>query len=91
MARYLPEVVGLDGTVAEDELVVHDETRPSAYAFLLSRMVPPEFPTPIGIFRAVVDGAYEDGVNAQIAAAREKSGEGQLAKLLNSGETWEVS
>ncbi len=91
MAKYLPEVVDLNGSVSEDELVVHDETRPAAYAFLLSRMVPPKFPTPIGIFRAVELGTYEDGVNSQIASAREKSGPGQLDKLLDAGETWDVS
>jgi 2-oxoglutarate ferredoxin oxidoreductase subunit beta len=90
MSKYLPEVVALDGSVSEDELVVHDETRPAAYAFLLSRMVPPNFPTPIGIFRAVDLDPYERGVNRQIREATEERGRGKLDDLLNAGETWDV-
>jgi 2-oxoglutarate ferredoxin oxidoreductase subunit beta len=91
MSKYLPEVVDLDGTVSEDELVVHDETRPAAYAFLLSRMLPPAFPTPIGIFRAVDLEPYEHGVSEQLRQAVEERGEGKLDDLLNAGETWDVS
>jgi len=91
MSKYLPEVVDLDGSVSEDELVVHDETRPAAYAFLLSRMLPPQFPTPIGIFRSIDTDSYEDGVNDQVRSVTEKLGEGTIESLLNAGETWTVT
>ncbi|MCZ6747577.1 MAG: 2-oxoacid:ferredoxin oxidoreductase subunit beta [Acidobacteria bacterium] len=91
MSKYLPEVVDLDGSVSEDELVVHDETRPAAYAFLLSRMLAPEFPTPIGIFRAIDTDSYEDGVNDQVRSVTEKLGEGTIESLLNAGDTWTVT
>ena len=45
--------IGKNG-VTEGDILVHDETRsrPSR-AFQLSRMDAPEFPIPIGVFRAV--------------------------------------
>lgn len=91
MNKYLPEVVDLDGSVSEDELVIHDETRPAAYAFLLSRMLAPKYPKPIGIFRAVDVEPYEDGVTAQVKSTTEKLGEGTIKSLLESGDTWTVS
>ena len=49
-----PEVVELGKGISEDDLLFHDEkaTEPSL-AYLLSRMTHPEFPEPIGVFRAV--------------------------------------
>src|SRR5687767_3402543 len=50
-----PEVVEVgDGKVSRDDLLIHDEkaAEPSL-AFLLSRMRHPEFPEPLGVFRAV--------------------------------------
>ncbi|MFQ5767031.1 MAG: 2-oxoacid:ferredoxin oxidoreductase subunit beta [Acidobacteriota bacterium] len=91
MNKYLPEVVDLSDSIDESELVIHDKGRPAAYAFLLSRMLPPEFPTPIGIFRDVDQVPFEQQVNAQIQEVTQSQGPGQLRYLLNAGETWEVS
>ncbi len=91
MGKYLPEVVDMDGSVSEEELVIHDETRPAAYAFLLSRMLPPQYPTPIGIFRAVEMDSYEAGVTRQVEETTKRLGEGSVESLLNAGETWTVS
>ena len=41
--------------------------------------------------RAVERQEYGAAVNAQVDAAREDKGEGDLAALLRSGATWEVS
>jgi 2-oxoglutarate ferredoxin oxidoreductase subunit beta len=86
------EVVTLGGGTTEEDLVVHDERNPNpAYAFLLSRMdTRPDFPTPIGVLRAVEAPSYEQEVAQQIQAVREKKGEGDLAALLHTGDTWEV-
>src|SRR5262249_28095459 len=81
----VPEVVELGNGISESDLVVHDECD-STMAALLSRLGPPDFPTPIGILRAVERPTYEDGANAQIAAARERS-PADLASLLRRGET----
>jgi 2-oxoglutarate ferredoxin oxidoreductase subunit beta len=87
-----PEVVELRKGITEDDLLFHDEkaVEPSL-AYLLSRMRYPEFPEPIGVFRAVDKPKYDEELNNQIAAAREAKGEGDLNDLFNSGETWEVT
>jgi 2-oxoglutarate ferredoxin oxidoreductase subunit beta len=87
------EVVSLGNGVSEDDLLVHDERNSSpAYAFLLSRMdARPDFPTPIGILRAVEAPRYESEVAGQVAQVIEKKGPGDLAALLHAGDTWEVT
>ena len=87
------EVVKLGDGVAEKDLIVHDERHPNpAYAFLLSRMDhAPGFPTPIGVLRAVEAPKYEALVADQVRAVTEKKGAGDLARLLRTGDTWEVT
>jgi 2-oxoglutarate/2-oxoacid ferredoxin oxidoreductase subunit beta len=79
--------------VGEEALLVHDETRPDpSIAFMLSRVATgPTEPTPIGVFRAVERDDYGTRVDQQLAAALEQRGPGDLAALLRSGATWEVS
>ncbi len=87
------EVVALGGGVTEGDLVVHDERNPNpAYAFLLSRMDSrSDFPTPLGVLRAVEAPRYEQEVARQAQAVVAKKGEGDLAALLRTGDTWEVT
>ncbi len=87
------EVVTLGNGVTEEDLVVHDERNPNpAYAFLLSRMDSrPDFPTPIGVLRAVEAPCYEQEVAQQLQAVTARKGEGDLAALLRAGDTWEVT
>jgi 2-oxoglutarate ferredoxin oxidoreductase subunit beta len=79
--------------VGEEALLVHDETRPDpSIAFMLSRLASgPHEPTPVGVFRAVERDEYGARVGQQLAAALEQRGPGDLASLLRSGATWEVS
>ncbi|MDX1643575.1 MAG: 2-oxoacid:ferredoxin oxidoreductase subunit beta [Thermoanaerobaculia bacterium] len=85
------EVVELDGSLGPDDCLVWDESRPNpALAFLLAQMEPPEFPTPIGVFRAVETPTYDREVVAQLESARESRGEGTLEDLIYSGDLWEV-
>lgn len=87
-----PEVVELGKGISEDDLLFHDEKADEpTLAYLLSRMRHPEFPVPIGVFRSVDKPKYDQLINEQVAKAREANGEGDLAKLFNSGDTWEVS
>jgi 2-oxoglutarate ferredoxin oxidoreductase subunit beta len=58
---------------------------------MLARMEYPDFPQPVGIFRAVERDTYEDMMEAQIEAAISKQGAGSLEKLINSGDTWTVA
>ena len=86
-----PEVVTLGAGVTEKDLIVHDEKTPtSAYAYMLSRLQPPDFPTPIGVFHSVEKPVFSDAVHHQIADAKKKYGEGDLKKLLYAGDTWTV-
>jgi 2-oxoglutarate ferredoxin oxidoreductase subunit beta len=86
-----PEVVQLGKGISEDDLLFHDEkaSEPSL-AYLLSRMTQPEFPEPIGVFRAVDRPRYEEEVDRQIATAREQKGDGDLETLFQAGDTWVV-
>jgi 2-oxoglutarate ferredoxin oxidoreductase subunit beta len=75
--------------VDESEILVHDETN-EVLSYLLGRMTPPDFPTPIGVLRKVPVQAYETAVAAQYQQAVEAKGEGNLASLLDSGDVWTV-
>jgi 2-oxoglutarate ferredoxin oxidoreductase subunit beta len=86
-----PEVVDLAAGASRDDLLVHDAHRDDpSLAFLLSRLEPPGFPTPIGIFRQVTRPTYEIGVGKQIADLVGRKGPGDLEKLLHAGDTWVV-
>ena len=87
----MPEVVQLGGEIKEDDLLFHDEKADEpTHAYLLSRMRTPEFPEPIGVFRAVERPTYEEEVNRQVETAIQKRGEGDLAALFATGDTWTV-
>lgn len=87
-----PEIVELGKGVSEDDLLFHDEKCPEpSLAYLLSRMRYPDFPEPIGVFRAVDHPRYDDQINRQVHEAVEKRGEGDLSKLFHAGDTWSVS
>ena len=92
MKGALPEVVTIgENGITEADLLVHDiYLEDPSVAFMLARMEQPEFPQPVGIFRAVERATYEDLMTNQINDAISKSGPGSLAKLINSGETWVV-
>lgn len=87
-----PEIVELGGEVKEDDLLFHDEkaTEPSL-AFLLARMRHPEFPEPMGVFRAVERPTYDEAVNRQMLDQLESKGPGDLDKLFHAGDTWTVA
>lgn len=86
-----PEIVSLNGSISEDDLLFHDEhAADPTLAYLLCRMHNPDFPEPIGVFRDVAAPCYEESLNNQIAEARRQKGNGNLQKLFNSGETWTV-
>jgi 2-oxoglutarate/2-oxoacid ferredoxin oxidoreductase subunit beta len=85
---FVPQVVTLGEDVPETDLLVHDEHDPTVAAFL-SRLGPPGFPTPIGVLYAVDRPCYDEAVNAQIAAAKDRAPV-DLGALLRRGDTWVV-
>ncbi len=89
MGRPKVVVIGEDGIEASDILVHDEQSEDPTYAFMLTRLLPPEFPTPVGIFRAVSRPTYETLVQEQIAEAKEKK-QADLHALLSQGDTWEV-
>jgi 2-oxoglutarate ferredoxin oxidoreductase subunit beta len=84
-----PEVVALD-EVDEEDLLYHSERAPSSLAYMLSRMREPDYPEPIGVFRAIEEPVYEIGVIHQIEEAIQTKGKGDLSKLYHATDTWEV-
>jgi 2-oxoglutarate ferredoxin oxidoreductase subunit beta len=89
--EFLEVVTIGENGVTEEDLIVHDETRerPSR-AFQLSQMDHPDFPIPIGVFRAVPQPCCDVEMNDQIAQVIDKEGRGDLESLLNEGDVWEV-
>jgi len=86
----IPVVVDLK-TFPREKVIVHDEKAVDpSMAYRLARMLHPQYPEPLGVFRAVEKPVYEALMVEQILAARKKSGPGQLDKLFHEGDTWTV-
>ena len=84
-----PEVVSIGNGVGSSDLLVHDE-HDQTLAYLLSRMAPPNFPTPLGVLFSTERPTIEALMAQQIEAAVEKSGPGKLDDLLRRGDVWTV-
>jgi 2-oxoglutarate/2-oxoacid ferredoxin oxidoreductase subunit beta len=85
-----PEVVSLKD-VKQDDLLIHDESTPEpTLAFMLSRLRYPEFPEPMGVFRAVSQDRYSDLVRRQMELATKAKGKGEVQSLVTGPETWTV-
>jgi len=87
-----PEVVTIgENGITESDILVHDiNLQDPSVAFMLARMEQPDFPQPVGVFRAVERPSYEQLLADQIDAAIAKSGSGSLEKLINAGDMWTV-
>jgi 2-oxoglutarate ferredoxin oxidoreductase subunit beta len=87
-----PEVVELGGSVTEADLLVHDAHATDPYlGLMLSRMMWPEYPVPVGVFRDVDRPTHDALLTEQVETARAKQGSGDLAAALLAGETWTVA
>ena len=87
-----PEVVtlGQDG-VTEKDLMVHDESpKEPTLAYLLSRLMYPDYPVPVGVFYSAERPTLEDALETQSVQATARLGAGSLERLLKSGATWTV-
>ena len=87
-----PEVVTIgENGITESDILVHDiNLQDPSVAFMLARMEQPDFPQPVGVFRAVERPSYDKMLADQIEAAIAKSGPGSLEKLIYSGDMWTV-
>ena len=89
----IPSIVELgdDDDPVASGVAVHSERHQSpAYAFALASLQRPDFPVPVGVFRAVEISTYEGLLEQQEQTAIESRGPGDLTSLLRSGETWTV-
>jgi 2-oxoglutarate ferredoxin oxidoreductase subunit beta len=88
-----PEVVTLgEQGIKKKDLVKHDMFRAdSVYATMLSEMTYPEFPVPVGIFRAEKRPVYEKELESQIKEVTALKGRRNLQALLRGSEYWKVS
>ena len=85
-----PEVVIVE-EVGEENLLIHDEQAAEpTLAYLLSRMGPPDFPIPVGVFRAIDKPVYSQRLMDQVHAAQDDR-QADLEALFRQGECWDVS
>jgi 2-oxoglutarate ferredoxin oxidoreductase subunit beta len=76
----------------QEQIVVHDAHQEDpTLAFQLAHIsTGPTQPTCIGVFRNTQRPVYGEAMEAQIEQATDRLGQGDLAKLLHSGDTWVV-
>ena len=87
-----PEVVQIgENGITEADILVHDETSddPTIHN-MLARIYYPEFPVPVGVVRNVPRPTLVELIEAQVDDAVARHGEGDVAALLRSGETWTI-
>jgi 2-oxoglutarate ferredoxin oxidoreductase subunit beta len=82
-----PEVVDV-AAEGLSRVLVHDE-QSEICALLLSRLTAPEFPTPIGVFRAVLRPSYDTLMTQQLEQAK-KFKQQTVQELLDEGQ-WTVT
>jgi 2-oxoglutarate ferredoxin oxidoreductase subunit beta len=82
-----PLVIELDGRAETEGLPTHDEQAPRpTLAQLLAGLSGPEFPECLGVFRRVERPTFE----AVLAAGPRPHGNGSVAELFASHDTWKV-
>jgi 2-oxoglutarate ferredoxin oxidoreductase subunit beta len=92
LAGLHPEIVDIGRGASETELLSHDAHAEDPYlALMLSRMMWPEYPVPVGVFRDIDRPTHDALLTEQIETARAKQGAGDLANALLAGEVWTVT
>jgi 2-oxoglutarate ferredoxin oxidoreductase subunit beta len=85
-AGLVPEICD----ASDPNVLVHTERGSALYANLLSQLVQPAFPMPMGVLYRNDKPTYESLAHAQLDDAIAKQGAGDLTKLMYSGMVWEV-
>jgi 2-oxoglutarate ferredoxin oxidoreductase subunit beta len=89
-----PVVVDIgEGNLSVNDLWVHDEFDKNSFrAHIISQFTELEgFPTPVGVLQQVIKPTYEEDLHKQLRDAKKSKGEGDLRKLLFSGNMWDVN
>ncbi|MGN6110420.1 MAG: 2-oxoacid:ferredoxin oxidoreductase subunit beta [Kofleriaceae bacterium] len=90
-AGLVPEIVEIgEGKAQVSDVLVHQERGSQLYANLLSQLVQPAFPMPMGVLHRSEKPTYEQLAIQQVEDAVAKQGPGDLSKLMYSGMVWEV-
>lgn len=89
---FKPIVINFDeGRNSINDCLIYDETN-NDLAYIVARLTDnSNFPTPIGVFLNVERSTYDEEMVQQIEGAKKKLGAGDLNKLFNSGNIWEIS
>jgi 2-oxoglutarate ferredoxin oxidoreductase subunit beta len=84
-----PEVVTLGYGITMDDVLIHDERAAEpTFAFLLSRLIGPQFPECLGVFRNVPRPTFEDLL---VASDDMESPNKKLDALLVGDDSWTVA
>ncbi len=89
-----PEVVDLsEGKFSINDIWVHDEfDDDNTRANIIAQFTEKEgFPAPIGILKQVIKPTYDEEFHQQINNIKKSKGEGDLRKVLFSGNMWDVN
>lgn len=89
-----PEVILInDGSNSINDVWVHDEfDKDTTRAHILSQLSEKEgMPTPVGVLRQELKETYEQSLHNQLESLTKAKGEGDLRKLLFSGNMWDVN
>lgn len=79
------------GAMSVDDCLVYD-TSSRELAGIMSRIFfNPELPQPIGVFYEEQRPTYDELLKNQVQEVIDRRGKGDLAKLLNAGDTWEIA
>lgn len=73
-----------------ESVAIYDETNSSFIQEIIKNMNQPSFPSPFGILYKSNRPAFEEVVYDLIDRVKKQKGEGDLHKILYSGEIWEV-
>jgi 2-oxoglutarate ferredoxin oxidoreductase subunit beta len=84
-------VIGDTASVDPGRIVTHDAHDPSLAFSLAHISQGPTQPTCIGVFHESRRSVYGEAIQAQARTAVERLGEGDVGRLLRSGDTWEVT
>jgi 2-oxoglutarate/2-oxoacid ferredoxin oxidoreductase subunit beta len=80
-----------NGNLGVDDCLVYDETSRELAGIMARVHWKPDLPQPFGVFYREDRPSYDDLLHDQINAVIERSGKGSLKKLLEEGETWEIT
>jgi 2-oxoglutarate ferredoxin oxidoreductase subunit beta len=86
---FEPEVVALGHGITIDDVLIHDERASEpTLAFLLSRLIGPQFPECLGVFRSVERHTHEELLEESL---RQGDPPRKLEALLMGDESWVVA